>query len=161
MAAPDLYQDYIKSARRKIEIWDPYIHGDDMTLFSYLTNPVAISFLTDKSSRHFTTMRDDIINKLKLMVPTHLKANVSVNIAYIDTDIHGRKWTCHDRFLIIDDTDFYLVGSSLAYQYTSQKSTGIFKLADSADMGVIRDAFDKTYNQAVSDGHVFTQANLS
>lgn len=47
----------------------------------------------------------------------------------------------HDRYLIIDDTDYYLIGSSLDAQQTSNKYHGIFQLTEKADKDVVANLF--------------------
>ena len=49
----------------------------------------------------------------------------------------------HDRYLIIDDTDYYLIGSSLDSQQTSRKYHGILLLTEEEDKKIIEDLFVK------------------
>ena len=47
----------------------------------------------------------------------------------------------HDRYLIIDDMDFYLVGNSLDGQQMSMKYHGIYHLDKAKDKKIVADRF--------------------
>ena len=60
-------------------------------------------------------------------------------------------WTeWHDRFLIIDDTDVYLVGASLDAHMGTNKSYGIYHLTETDDKNLVIDTY-KIYRDGIKD----------
>ena len=49
----------------------------------------------------------------------------------------------HDRYLIIDDTDCYLVGNSLDAQQATNKHHGMLLLTEDNDKKIVTDLFEK------------------
>ena len=155
-APPLMYANLIASATSKIIVWDPYIHEADMQIFSNLTHGVDITLLTLGSFQSWPQKISNIVTRIKQSVPDVFKATTSLSALYINKDIHGRhqddSWLFHDRFLIIDDSDFYIIGSSVGYHITATQSTGIMEMSSDRDKDIILDAYIETYNRAVSDG---------
>ena len=159
---PKLYATLIASAQTKIVVWDGYIHQPDMELIKNISHPVSLILLTSCSSQNWSQKRDALLNELKQQVPVGLKPDVSVQIGYIDRSVHGQdKWNCHDRFLIIDDTEYYLIGSSMAHHRELHSSTGILHIEHSDDKDVIQKAFDKVYDEAMTKGWISSYQNLN
>lgn len=162
--APTMYGNLISGATSKIIIWDPYIHHQDISVFSQLTCAVDIVLLTLMGAQKWSNWQTGIINEFRQMVPTAFLDETSLTLAYIDKAQHGDdlngKWQFHDRFLIIDDMDYYLVGSSIAHHLSAKQSTGIMKLEHDVDKALIYDVFSKTFDQAVFDNCLITLPNL-
>lgn len=163
---PDWYQKIIETAQSKIEIWDPYIHYTDHKIFASLRNPVEIAILTLSSSQKWNNQLSNYITALKQNVPDQFRANISGKIAFIDKDRHGDdeingKWQFHDRFLIIDDADFYIIGASIAHHLSPKQSTGIMTVEHAEDKEIIRKAFDETLDQTHRDSSYYSFTDLS
>lgn len=152
--APAMYGNLIASATSKVIIWDPYVHGDDMSVFSNLSHNVDISILMLCSAQNWGTRNADIINKLKQYIAPEFKASTSLRLAFIDKDRHGAglngSWQFHDRFLIIDD-EIFLIGASMAHHRSPQQTTGIMRIEHEEDKIMIHDAFNQTYNTAAEE----------
>lgn len=161
---PLMYANLIASATSGIIIWDPYIHDADMQIFSNLNHGVEITLLTLGSSQSWPQKISNIVTRIKQSIPDEFKENTSLSALYINKDIHGRdqddSWLFHDRFLIIDDSDFYIIGSSVGYHITATQSTGIMEISSDLDKTIIWDAYIETYNQVVSDGCQYNLQNL-
>ena len=162
--APRLYCNIIASATRKIEIWDPYVHESDMAIFANLNYPVDITILTLFSNQQRTNRFTSLERSLKQNVPTEFLTNTSFRLAFVDKSRHRSdatgEWQFHDRFLIIDDEEYYIIGSSITYHLTAKQSTGIMRVEHDGDKSIIRDAFNETYNMAVRDNCVICLQNL-
>ena len=154
---PLMYANLIASATSRIIIWDPYIHDADMQIFSNLNHAVDITLLTHGSSQSWPPKISNIVTRIKQSVPDEFKENTSLSALYINKD---NSWLFHDRFLIIDDSDFYIIGSSVGYHITATQSTGIMEISSDLDKTIIWDAYNETYNQAVSDGCQYNLQNL-
>lgn len=162
--APGLYGNIIASATHKIEIWDPYVHESDMAIFANLTYPVDITILTLFSYQQRANRLTPLENSIWQNVPTEFLADTSFRMAYIDKSRHGSnesgEWQFHDRFLIIDEEEFYIIVSSISHHLTANQSTGIMQIEHDEDKSIIRDAFDETYNRAERDNCVVCLQNL-
>lgn len=163
-AVPRLYGNLIASATAKIKVWDPYIHDEDMKIFANLNYPVDITILTLCSLQRWTHKCSNVETKIKEFVPTEFLANTSFEMLYINKDRYGADingaWQFHDRFLMIDDSDFFIIGSSVAHHLSSMQSTGIMRIEYEEDKDVIRNAFNETYNVAISEGCTYFLPNL-
>ena len=58
-------------------------------------------------------------------------------------------WIFHDRFLIIDECDVYLIGSSIGWHLSSQESTGVFRVKDQGTKDFIRSLYNEYWKQAI------------
>lgn len=127
---PLLYQQIIDNATSEIIIWDPYfnIQDNDQNIFLNIDNNITIKILTSKSIFRNTTYLNDLKNALKMIITESKNCRFGLRVINeTDPHNHGGRFF-HDRFLIIDDTDIYLIGSSIGYHLKSQQSTGIFKV---------------------------------
>lgn len=149
--APTMYFGLISMANSKVIIWDPYFRPEDAEIFARLTKEVDVYVLSCKSSQHRTYLQD-LIDATRLQIPAAIAGNCNFTFGFIDTDKYGKEvWCTHDRYLIIDDTDYYLIGGSVAQHRAPHQSTGIYQVTDDADKNVIKNAFNKTYAICTSD----------
>lgn len=159
--APSLYSELISQAQAKVSIWDPYIHDADMEVFNNIATAIEIEILTMCEARNWQIKKQNCLTALKSHISDNLLQGVRFRFAYIGTDINPAGiWHFHDRFLMIDDEDFYLIGSSVEYHHSPHSSTGIYHIEHEADKMVIREAYDKTFNKAVADGTLIFIPNL-
>ena len=149
--APTYYKALLEGATRKVIIWDSYFHQPDTEIFSWLKNPVDVTVLSSKSAMH-TRYLQDLVDNTRLQLPTALSGRCVFTFGYINTDRYGLDlWRTHDRYLIIDDLDYYLIGGSIAQHREAHQSTGIYQVTEQRDKDVIQDAFDKTFSVCTSD----------
>lgn len=150
---PLRYGHLLESAQLSIEIWDPYLNIDilEYNIFSMVTNPVKITFLTCKAKSKLDIY--NLPNLVRENINISIRDSVEIELYYLDKgDENQKKYQCHDRFLIIDDERFFLVGSSIAYHSRlgiDRESTGIYEIEHERDKALIRTHFDK-YLQVAS-----------
>lgn len=158
---PKLYEQLIKSARSKIVIWDPYVNTDDIQLLSEISPNTAIVIITSSSAQKWGTQEANLYNSLRSLINSAARSSVTLSLGYINKDVYGKeKWNCHDRFLIIDDSEYYLIGSSMAHHRSVLSSTGIMHVEHTADKEVIQEAFNKVYDEANRKGWITNYRNL-
>lgn len=132
-----------------------------MELFRNLDRSVDIEILNICDARNWTTKVQNCVDALKRNVQSHLKQDITFYFAYIGKDIHpDGVWQFHDRFLIIDDQEFYLIGSSMSYHRISDCSTGIYHVEHDEDKRVIKDAYEATKQIAANDNTYIFLNNL-
>jgi hypothetical protein len=142
---PLLYQQIIAAATSKIEIWDPYIHcspgNDDMEALDGIADNITLKILTIKSFVKHPNYLSDVLQALKMRI--HPSKNLQFALRVIDKGdfMAYQSWSFHDRFLIIDDADVFLVGGSVGWHVRSQQSTGIFKVDNPETCAFIKSVF--------------------
>lgn len=150
---PLMYANLLASATSKIEIWDPYFNdsADEYQLFLNIQHSVELILLTHGTPQNSKMQK--VVQHLK----NHIQSGISVQIKlyYTNDDASNGKYNLHDRFLIIDDYRYFLVGGSWGYhspmqpQPTTGKqvkrgSTGIYEIVNDDDAKqLIRQKFDK------------------
>lgn len=160
---PTLYSEIISTATTKIVIWDSYIHEDDAIVFNSVSRSVDIEILTAKSNqgvRNAQAYCNDLCTAIASNLPINLRGTCNLKIAYVNPDIYSNKdiWRVHDRFLIIDDNEYYLIGSSMEYYRRPGQSTGIYHIEHEEDKEIIQEAYDKTYAECSQHNNVFSQS---
>ena len=156
-AAPSFYKDIISTAKKKIQILDPYFHVSDAVIFSGITSRLDIEIVTMVTFRgtNATYLADTVSSIETDLAGNPNKTNTSVKICTIPdkystgTD-HAKydEWRFHDRMLIIDDKYFYLVGSSVEYHHDLKASTGIYEVYHVDDKNLMRTKYDTIKSQA-------------
>lgn len=158
---PRWYERLLGSATRSVDIWDPYFNyntnydDNDCRIFRHLKNSVKLRYLKVEDDGKFegkvSTWEPVIAN----MISPALKPGMDVVFAYISSNTDfGAKWEFHDRFLIIDEERFFLVGSSVGYYLSSKASTGIFELTEDEDKSLVKDLFDMYWSFARKQKHL-------
>lgn len=149
-AEPLLYKDIISKANSSIEIWDPYFNKNkDHVVFDSVNNNVAIKILTSKGlSGHHANYMTEVFNDVYTLIPA--SKNVSFCIGVINlSDSVKKSWDFHDRFLIIDNTEAYLIGASVEHNYKSKLSSGIYKISNANTISFIISQFNNHWAQTV------------
>lgn len=139
---PVLYKNVLAQAQKSICILDPYAFEHDATRVfeSIHEENIKIYIITTKYEEDdIKSFADDIINIIKKNINTYYLNIISYKERGVKADQRIPLW--HDRYLIIDDTDYYLIGSSLDAQQTSNKYHGIFQLTEKADKDVVANLF--------------------
>lgn len=137
---PDYYQRILASATKSIEIWDTYTRVDDWQVFKDVRCPdltITINTICDRD--YFTTEQDvkDLANAIKNNLHRDV-LKLSLRVTAILDRYRYEKNLWHDRFLIIDDTFYYLVGPSVNNQYGSSFSFGIHLLSKVKDIDLLK-----------------------
>ncbi len=156
---PTMYGDLLASAESKICIWDPYFNANkgasEFFVFSRIANGIKIELLS-----HGTTQNrriQDSIQHVRNNLDTSISRSVRIEFFWISTDRYANKYSVHDRFLIIDDTRFFIVGSSWGYHSNvngERGSTGIFEVKKDNDKNIIKIMYNKYKRIAEIDGTV-------
>ena len=158
-AAPSFYKDLISTAKKKIQILDPYFHLGDSVIFSTISSRVDIEIVTMKTLRGAqASYLSDTVSAIEASLTRNpFKSGTSVKICTIPDhncpnlspkrNIY-EEWRFHDRMLIVDDKHFYLVGSSVEYHHDLKASTGIYEVYHVDDKNLMRAKFDTIKSQA-------------
>lgn len=153
---PLVYRQLVCNAKSTIEVWDPHInvpHGpipvstpNDMRIFDNVQPRITIKILTQKGMTKGRTFMLSVESALKALVPATL--DVRFGLRVIQKGAGMDNWIFHDRMLIIDSTDFYVVGSSIGWHLEPEGSTGIFRIRDEKTRIFMRQLFDSYWIQA-------------
>ena len=145
--------DLLESAQSSIVIWDPHYSQCEPGIFSVVqTDGIRIEVLTVcegwENKKDMDAFADKILCAIdSIVVP---ECHVFVN-ALAPRDWRRFHWTeWHDRYLIIDNSKVFLVGSSLDAQYDTRKSFGICQLAETDDINLVIDAYN-AYKGSIID----------
>lgn len=148
---PTYYKELLKCACEKVWIWDPYFGRDDESLFDVIPQKVDVRvlYLWNRCLRD-SIAPTDVFSRIdgKLTLP---RGNLEIGYFRDGTSLFSnKKW--HDRFLIIDRSTVFMVGSSLSSQHRDAKSFGIYELSDADEAGLVFERFEDTWNAAVAAG---------
>lgn len=147
---PAYYKQLIDAAGSHIEIWDPFFNvppdSDDQNIFADIKDGLTIKILTMKKLVPLVPYLANAENAMKTIIPPAKNARFGLRVINRNdvTNQGGRFF--HDRFLIIDQNNVFLVGSSVGYHVRSKMSTGIFKVTNSETIQFIRTLFDHYWN---------------
>lgn len=141
---PVCYKKVIAGAKKSIRILDPYALENDATrVFECIQEDSLIIDIitTGYEEDEIKAAADDIVDIIKKNV-----SSCSLNIiSYKERNVEKKQriplW--HDRYLIVDDTDCYLVGSSLDAQQTTDKHHGMLLLTEDDDKKIVTDLLRK------------------
>jgi hypothetical protein len=153
---PLVYQQLIASATSHINVWDPYFNisppNRDYDIFYSVGQGITIQLLTQKGLSSTSTYFNDIADGLKLIIPR--SKNTRLGIRAIDKgDTHQYFWQFHDRFLIIDQQQVFLIGSSVGNHLKPAHSTGIYRVTDPDTASFIVSLFDAYWNKAINHSY--------
>jgi hypothetical protein len=149
---PLLFQKLVDNADNEIIIWDPYFNvkppNSDQSIFSNIKQDITIKILTSKGLDRSLSYLTDVHNALKATIPPTKDCRFGLRVINKgDTANHSGRFF-HDRFLIIDNSDVFLIGSSLGYHLKSEQSTGIFKVSNPDTRGFILSIFQDYWNSS-------------
>ncbi len=151
---PLLYRRIIDSATSYIEIFDPYFNyappNNDHEMFDSIQSGLTIKILTLKGLARNPPYLSDCWDAIKSRIPP--VKNTRLGIRVINKgDPRNDNWHFHDRFLIIDRSKIYLIGSSIGWHIKVQDSTGICSIYDSDTSDFIQTLFDEYWQQAANN----------
>lgn len=137
---PRLYQQILSGAKNSIDIWDPYFNVAAAHIFEEITqNNININILTKLRmvSRYDTQSKDDV-DKFADEIKNILKkkgVTPNLNIYCYIVKRFEKEW--HDRYLIVDDKEAYLVGTSMDEQISAVKDFGIYQISNPSECDFI------------------------
>lgn len=149
---PLMYQDLIDNATDEIIIWDPYFNvkppNADQNVFTNIKNDITIKILTLKGLDATLSYLTDVHNAVKAVIAPAKDCRFGLRVINKgDVANQGGRFF-HDRFLIIDSTTVFLIGSSLGYHLKSEQSTGIFKVTNPDTKDFILSIFQEYWNSS-------------
>jgi|ERR1035437_2765655 hypothetical protein len=150
---PLLYKHIISSANSHIEIWDPYFNVNapknrDHDVFDLIKPNVTILILTMKGLDSPRSYLLDIQNALKLKIIKSMNVRFGLRVINKGDIANQGDWFFHDRFLIIDQSEVYIIGGSVGWHITAQQSTGIFKVDNPETKQFIMSLYTEYWKQA-------------
>lgn len=137
---PRLYQQILSNAEKSIDIWDPFFTKGAAHVFEKVTKDnICINILTKlqiKGPYDSQTEGElnDFVNQIKSLFKKGAIPQLDVycyKVKHFD-----KNW--HDRYLIIDDKDVYLVGTSMDAQVSTDKDFGIYHIVDKDECELIK-----------------------
>ena len=153
---PLLYESLINSATQSIEIWDPYFNvspphkNRDQDIFTSIGNDITLKILTTKGLDGTQSYLTEVHNSLKMKIPSSKNIRFGMRVFNKGDVANQGDWFFHDRLLIIDNMEVYLVGSSIGWHLKSNESTGIYKVESNKSKSFIRSIFAEYWKQADS-----------
>lgn len=118
----------IKKAKNNIILIDGFVDGTTLQLLSSKKENVSLQILTDPKA---------LLDSFKVLIN-------KFNDQYKDLEVRTTK-SFHDRFLILDKTNFYQIGTSL--KDLGNKSFTFIKLKETFIIDGLMNKFDKEWNK--------------
>ncbi|MCW3467652.1 hypothetical protein [Chitinophaga nivalis] len=149
---PLLYQQLIAGAKSFIEIWNPYFNvpsgtPGDAIIFTSVQLQVTIKLLTQKGMTRGNPYLQAVENAMQIVIPASRQVRFGLRVVN-KSNTTMENWWFHDRMLIIDKTNFYLVEAPIGHHISVQGSTGIYSVKDHATQSFMRQLFDIYWLQA-------------
>ena len=152
---PRLYQKLLSQATRSVIIWDPFHDCYDFrTVFGGIKQDgIFVELLTIcdnlETKADIESLADTILSAInRVDVPSCAVTVFALKKAKFRACYGGTEW--HDRFLILDGDNVYLIGNSIDAQEQTSKSFGIMKLVETDDINLVVDAYN-AYRQDIHD----------
>lgn len=140
MSNPTYYKNVLAKAKQSIRIIDPYAlcHDAEGVFENVKQSGIKIEIITIGSSHNDAK---DYANKFARVIE---KNRCEYNLEIFSFKPNNRViYLWHDRYLIVDDTDYYLIGSSLDAQVKSDRYHGIYKLTEDEDKRIVKDIYQE------------------
>jgi hypothetical protein len=138
--APILYQHVLGLAEHKVWVWDAYFHQPDGAIFGAFTHSgVEVKIITEPKVP-IEAFKSGCVAAMETAMSAAVKVGCSVTIAQAKAAFAD--WKNHDRFLIVDESRVYLIGSSVSYYLSVGESTGAYEVTSVADKDLIIKAFN-------------------
>lgn len=151
---PLLYRQILATASSYIEIWDPYFNvdaaNDDQEIFDLINPNITIKILTKKGLDGPRTYLTNVHNAMKIKIPQAMNVRFGLRVINKGDALNFGNWFFHDRFLIIDQSEVFIVSGSVGWHVKSLESTGIFKVDNNDTKIFIRSLFDEYWKIAAS-----------
>ena len=137
---PRLYQQILSRAKKSIDIWDPYFTVEAAKIFDEITQSnININILTKlKIVNKYDTQAKEEIDKFADEIKNILRRNgITPNLSIYCYIVKKFEKDWHDRYLIIDEIDAYLVGTSINEQISAVKDFGIHQISNPSERDFI------------------------
>ncbi|MBS1501233.1 MAG: hypothetical protein JST32_04175 [Bacteroidetes bacterium] len=149
---PLYYQWLIQNAKSEIEIWDPYFNiatvNGDQEIFNNVGTGLTIKILTSKHIDRANTYLNSVMPSIQSVIPSSKNVRFGMRV-FNKADVHNQGgWFFHDRFLIIDGSEVYLIGGSIGWHLIPQEATGIFKVDHFETKDFIKSLFHEYWRKA-------------
>ncbi len=149
---PLLYQKLINNATREIIIWDPYFNVDngnsDQQIFSNIKKDITIKILTFKGLDCTHSYLTKVLNAMKNEIPPSKDCRFALRVINKGDSANQGGFFFHDRFLIIDNINVYLVGGSIGFHIGAKQSTGIYRVVNPETSKFIVSIFQEYWNNS-------------
>lgn len=153
---PNLYKQLLAVATENIQIWDPFYDEDkDAVLFEDVTaEKMDIEILTTQDKRPSNRTAQEFADNILNAIPKEQTPKCKVIVRSFAKNARNRKndliplW--HDRYLIIDKTEVFLIGPSMTSQVETKRSFGFYRLNDVEDIKVVKKYFESYRNELTS-----------
>lgn len=150
---PSLYQYVLGLAVNEVCIWDAYFHQVDGAIFGSLNHAgIAIKMIAEPKTP-LTDFKNGVVTNMETAMNAAVKVGCSITITQAKGTPYSI-WKMHDRFLIVDRTHVYLIGSSVGNYLSPCESTGAYEVTDNNDKDLIIKAFDYFWVQLDKVGNV-------
>ena len=137
------YKELLAGAKKSIRILDPYAFNgnDSIRVFEVVSyDNITIEIYTTRyDKKEIKSYSDRIQNVIKKNIQHYTIKIFSFKEYGVRNEQKISLW--HDRYLIIDDKDFYLVGNSLDGQQMSMKYHGIYHLNETKDKEIVANLY--------------------
>lgn len=154
--APSYYQDLLSTAKQSIKIWDPYWSNPTQLFTGVKQNDIQIDFVCCIGLENVNIKSNAAITKANQMI----QADIDELSCFLKRqgltrfEIYVHNYLCyknrpqlwHDRYLILDDSDVYIVGTSINMLTEQNRSFGITKVENKKDIDIIL-KFNKHYRE--------------
>lgn len=135
--SPAYYKELLAGAKQSIRILDSYaFQHDAIRVFeSVCSEGIVVEIITLRYDQEdLKKFADEIENILKRNIRQFTLNIISyrIKLAWKWKDQEIKLW--HDRYLIIDNSEYYLVGNSLDGQQSSDRYHGIYHLVKPKDI---------------------------
>lgn len=157
------YKELLAGAKMSIMILDPYAFNgnDSIRVFEVVScdNITIEIYTTGYDKKEIESYSDNIRNVIKKNMQHYTIKIFSFKEYGVRNEQKISLW--HDRYLIIDDKDFYLVGNSLDGQQMSMKYHGIYHLNETKDKEIVANLYKYYQNHYNAQrGFKTTRQNL-
>ena len=137
------YKELLAGAKKSIRILDSYAFNgnDSIRVFEVVScdNITIEIYTTGYDEKKIESYSDKIRNVIKKNMQHYTIKIFSFKEYGVRNEQKISLW--HDRYLIIDDKDFYLVGNSLDGQQMSMKYHGIYHLNETQDKEIVANLY--------------------
>lgn len=149
---PMLYQELINNATKEIIIWDPYFNvkypDSDQDIFANIKKDITIKILTLRGLDRPQTYLTSVHNAIKSIIEPSKDCRFGLRVINRGDNMNQGERFFHDRFLIIDNSQVFLIGSSLGWHLKSRESTGIFKVSNLNTITFIKSIFKEYWDRS-------------
>lgn len=146
IGTPKYYQSLLAKAATYIQILDTsFMEGIDANVFKDVKQEgIKISILTlsqySEDTNNISKRLHTFADNIKRVLDNNGVSQYEIHIKVANRPLLKKNW--HDRYLIIDESDAYLVGSSMNNMISSDRSFGICKLSNQKDIDIVKDIFN-------------------